>query len=212
MKTIREELSFFERMIKGLAAQFGEKCEIVLHDLSNDYNHTIIAIENGHVTGRSVGDCGTNLGLEVLRGTAEQGDQYCYYLQTKDGKTLRSSSIYIYDDDGKPIGSICINWDLSDIIYSSAVLEKIISHQPNQKVSEIITNNVRDLLEELIQESIRFVNKPVINMEKEDKVKGLNYLDKKGAFLIKYASARIADVYGISKNTLYNYLEKPINE
>ena len=212
MKTVRDELSFFERMIKGIAAQFGEKCEVVLHDLSEDYNHTIIAIENGHVTGRSVGDCGTNLGLEVLRGSTEPGDQFCYYTQTRDGKTLRSSSIYIYNDDGEPIGSICINWDLSDIIYSSAVLEKIINHQPNQKVTEIITNNVRDLLEELIQESIRFVNKPVINMEKEDKVMGLNYLDKKGAFLIKYASARIADVYGISKNTLYNYLDKTMND
>ena len=56
-------------IMKLIAAEFGPQCEIVLHDWSKEYDKTIIAIENGHVSGRKVGDGGSNLGLEVMRGT-----------------------------------------------------------------------------------------------------------------------------------------------
>lgn len=208
LKSIKEELPFFQKLIKGIAAQFGDQCEVVLHDYSEEYNHTIIAIENGHVTGRKVYDCGTNLGLEILRGLTGQEDQYNYLTKTKDGKILRSTSIYIHGDDDSLIGSICINWDVSDFVYSANALNKLANISQPQQVNEIITDNVSDLLDALIQESISQVGKPVINMSKEEKIAGLKYLDKKGAFLVKRASDRVAKVYGISKNTLYNYLEK----
>ena len=50
-------LQFMLQLAKGLARQFGPNCEVVVHDLdSNDPNSSIVAIENGHVTGRKVGD------------------------------------------------------------------------------------------------------------------------------------------------------------
>ena len=50
-------LEFLLRLAKGLARQFGPNCEVVVHDLaSNDPERSIVAIENGHVTGRKVGD------------------------------------------------------------------------------------------------------------------------------------------------------------
>lgn len=45
---------FIKRLAKGVAAQFGEDCEVVIHDLSSaEKESTIIAIENGHVTHRA---------------------------------------------------------------------------------------------------------------------------------------------------------------
>ena len=42
---------------KGIASKFGPNCEVVVHDLAtNDPERSIVAIENGHVTGRKVGD------------------------------------------------------------------------------------------------------------------------------------------------------------
>ena len=207
LKSIQDELPFFQKLLKGIVAQFGEQCEAVLHDYSQEYNHTIVAIENGYITGRKVGDCGTNLGLEILRGSAKDDDQYNYLTRSKDGKILRSSSVYIHADDGSLIGSLCINWDVSNLVYSANVISKL-ANADVQQVNEIITDNVSDLLDALIQESIAQVGKPVVNMTKEEKIIGLKYLDKKGAFLVKRASDRVAKVYGISKNTLYNYLEK----
>ncbi|MGI5967932.1 MAG: PAS domain-containing protein, partial [Anaerotruncus rubiinfantis] len=80
-------------VIQVLASHFGETSEFVLHDLTNGYESTIFAIENGHVTGRKVGDCGSNLGLEVLRGTVTEDRRLNYITKTKTGRTLRSSTL-----------------------------------------------------------------------------------------------------------------------
>lgn len=206
MQSISKESDFFNRLIKGIGAEFGKNCEVVLHDYEQDYDRTIVGIENGHVTGRSVGGCGTNLGLEVLRGTEKNGDKYNYFTQTKDGKILRSTSIYIRDDNEKAIGALCINWDVTEIYSCTQVMRDFVRPDEAENVQEFHTDNVSDLLDALIQNSFNYVGKPVAAMTKEDKIKALKYLDDKGAFLIKKAADRIIKFYDISKNTLYNYL------
>lgn len=206
MQSISKESDFFNRLIKGIGAEFGKNCEVVLHDYEQDYDRTIVGIENGHVTGRSVGGCGTNLGLEVLRGTEKNGDKYNYFTQTKDGKILRSTSIYIRDDNGKAIGALCINWDVTEIYSCTQVMRDFVRPDEAEHVQEFHTDNVSDLLDVLIQNSFNYVGKPVAAMTKEDKIKALKYLDDKGAFMIKKAADRIIKFYDISKNTLYNYL------
>lgn len=44
-------------------------------------------------------------------------------------------------------------------------------------------------------------------MNKEDKMEFLSILDKKGAFLIAKSSEKICGYLGISKFTLYKYLD-----
>lgn len=56
MESISQELSFLTEMAKGITAQFGDNCEVVVHDWSKPVDSTIVIIENGHVTGRKVGD------------------------------------------------------------------------------------------------------------------------------------------------------------
>ena len=46
-------------LVQGLAEMFGPECEVVLHDI-NAVPHSIVAIENGQVTGRTVGDVPTD--------------------------------------------------------------------------------------------------------------------------------------------------------
>lgn len=201
-------MEFLNQLVKGIAAQFGKKCEVVLHDYAQPYDKTIVLIENSSVTGRKIGDCGTNLGLEILRGKIQEGDKYNYITQTKDGKILKSTSLYLKNEEKDIIGSLCINWDITEFYACEATIRNtIMVSAPNENVNEIITDNVSELMDSLIQESIKFIDKPVKLMEKEDKIRGVKYLDDKGVFLIKKSSDRVAKFYGISKNTLYNYLD-----
>ena len=50
-----ERLSLLRQMAHGLAVQFGPACEVVIHDLTDGPEHTVVHIENGHVSGRSLG-------------------------------------------------------------------------------------------------------------------------------------------------------------
>jgi len=212
LKNIESEKKNLIKIMHGIAKQFGNGCEVVLHDFGRDHDHTILAIENGQVTNRRADGPITSHGLEVMRGTKPATDEYNYINQTQNGKLLRSSSIYLNDDDGKVVGSLCINLDITNLIATRNMLDNLIYVQgesaPQQMdTAEIVTNDVNEMLDILIQKSIRYVGVPVATMTREDKMKGLQYLDERGAFLIKKSSDRIAQSYDISRFSLYNYLD-----
>lgn len=208
MESINQEKEFLDLLIKFIATQFGDRCEVVLHDLERPYDNTIVAIENGHVTGRKVGGPGTNLGLEILRGQVEDGNRFNYITQTKDGRVLRSSSMYLKNSEGKTIGSICINFDISDLMVAEEALKSLTVRGLQPVVQESFVSNVNDLLDSLILEAQELIGNPVISMTKEDKMKFIQFLDQKGAFLIKKSGDKVCEYLDISKYTLYNYLEE----
>ena len=43
-------LDLLKQIAHGLAQQFGDSCEIVIHDVRHGVENTILYIENGHVT------------------------------------------------------------------------------------------------------------------------------------------------------------------
>ena len=73
---------------------------------------------------------------------------------------------------------------------------------------ESIPTNVNDLLEDLLEQSVRLVGKPVALMNKEDKIKALKFLNDAGALLITKASEKLTAYFGISKYTLYSYIDQ----
>ena len=120
-------LQFLFQLAKGIASQFGPNCEVVVHDLdSNDPESSIVAIENGQVTGRKVGDGPSHVVLETLRGDREKlQDHLCYLTKTKDGKILKSTTIYIRNDDGTPIGIFGINYDITLLLAMENMLRQL---------------------------------------------------------------------------------------
>ncbi|MGF7031100.1 putative transcriptional regulator YheO [Paenibacillus mucilaginosus] len=208
MESIRDEFDFLSVLVKGIAAQFGENCEVVLHDLTGSYESTIVAIENGHITGRKVGDPGTNLGLELLRGSQVDGNRFNYVTQTKDGRMLRSTSMYMKNAEGRTVGALCINFDITDLMVAERTLHSLTAANLQPEVKESFVSNVSDLLDALIQEAQEDVGRPVALMTKEDKMRMIALLDRKGAFLIKKGGEKICAYLNISKYTLYNYLEE----
>jgi predicted transcriptional regulator YheO len=209
MNHIEDESHFLKQVLTMLASQFGERCEVVLHDLTKDYNHTIVDIRNGQITGRKIGGCGSNLGLEVLNGSVEDGDRFNYITTTPDGKILRSSSIYIRNSEGEAIGSICINLDITDSIRFEGFLRRYnnFAATPESAPSEFFAQDVNSLLDYMIQEAAKLVGKNPPDMNKDERLIFLSYLDPKGALQISKSAERICKALGVSKFTLYNDLD-----
>ncbi len=206
MSYVQDNFDLLSRIGKCIAKMFGPNCETVLHDLTLPYDHTIVAIENGQVTGRKVGDSGTNTGLELLRGTAKCTDRYGYVNQTDDGRILRSASLYITDDSGKVCGSLCINFDVTDFVAGARSANYFSNINDGDRVEEFFTGNVDRLLDSMLSEAVRKCGKDVEEMTKDDKTAVVKHLDAKGAFLIKKSAERIAKFLNVSRFTLYNYL------
>ena len=202
------KLEELRHIARGIAAQFGPNCEVVVHDLSQHPDHTIVAIENGHVSGRKVGDGASNVVLERMEHQDQEAQDHLSYLtRTPDGKVLKSSTIYIRNSRGKVTAILAINFDISALMMAAGAVRDFISVPEPQPAEPEKIVNVNDLLEELIQQSVALVGKPVVLMNKEDKIRAIQFLSQNGAFLVTKSGDKIAKHFGISKYTLYSYLD-----
>lgn len=209
METNRLEM--LKQIAAALAAQFGPNCEVVIHDLAaQNAEHPIVHIENGHVTGRRVGDGPSKVVMEhILHGDEDPRDHLAYLTRTPDGKILKSSTVYIRNSRGKVTAILSINYDISALLMVDNAISGLVS-TPNttQEEQERITIfNVNDMLDELIEQSVALVGKPVALMNKDDKVRAIQFLSQHGAFLITKSGDKVARYFGISKYTLYSYID-----
>ncbi|WP_442873718.1 helix-turn-helix transcriptional regulator [Dysosmobacter sp.] len=202
-------LEMLKQIAAGIAAQFGSNCEVVIHDVSGkNMDHSIVHIENGHVSGRKVGDGGSHVVVEQMIQEDAQPEDYLGYLtRSPNGKVLKSSTMYIRNSRGKVVALLSINFDISALsMVDAAVRELVMPRDQTQMEPEKIVN-VNDLLEDLIQQSVALVGKPVAMMNKEDKVRAIQFLNQNGAFLVTKSGDKIAKYFGISKYTLYSYID-----
>ncbi|MCQ2563154.1 MAG: helix-turn-helix transcriptional regulator [Mogibacterium sp.] len=204
------EFEFAKRMAKGLAGQFGQNCEVVIHDLrGNDLEHSIVAIENGHVTGRSIGDGPSHIVLESLKGDPKMlQDRISYLTRTSDGRVLKSTTLFIRDDEDRIIGLLGINYDISMLVSLEGSLRDFTGQDRLTSEPEAISRTVADLLDELLERSVSLVGKPTAMMSKDDKIRAIRFLDDNGAFLITKSGPKVCQYFGISTYTLYSYLDE----
>lgn len=201
-------LDFMKRLARGLAEQFGSDCEVVVHDLTReDHDNTIVAIENGHVSGRTLGDGPSRVALEAMRGGKAE-DRLNYFTKSRDGRMLRSSTIFIRDESGKATGILAINYDLSKLLVAEQAIHALMRGvDDSQPAPASIATNVNDLLDQLIEQSVDMIGKPVPLMTKEDKMRAIQFLSDAGAFLITRSGDKISNFFGISKYTMYTYFD-----
>ena len=101
-------------------------------------------------------------------------DKLSYLTRTHDGRILKSSTIYIRDEEGGVAAIFAINYDITGLLAVEGSLHSLISTgggDQNDSEPESIPLNVNDLLDELISQSIKLVGKPVAMMNKDDKIK-----------------------------------------
>jgi len=197
-------------LVKGIAATFGSRCEVVLHDFT-DLQHSIVAIENGHVTGRSSGSPMTESSLKLVQNGKVDEDIINYTGKSADGRVLKSTTVFIKDEHLKVIGCFCINFDITELVGARSVLNDImkISEDFQERQSDPKNLNVVSVvLTDLVKETLDEVGKPIIYLSKDDKVMMVDRLDQKGAFLIKGAIDYVANVLCVSRYTIYNYLDE----
>lgn len=198
-------LNFVSRLTDALGQTFGKFCEIVVHDFSSPES-SIIAIANGSLTGREVGDTLDALGFQLIK-NHPASDLLNYRTKTKDGKELRSSSIFLRDEKGHIFGALCINIDVSSLLKAQEWLLEAMGSS-STAIDERFEHSVDEVLETLIQNAISSIGKKTADLTREDKVAIVAYLETKGAFLIRYSVERVAELLGMTKYTIYNYLDE----
>lgn len=188
---------------EGVCAVMGEWCEVVIHDL-RDLEHSIVHI-SGDVTGRQVGGHLTDLGLANIRsGRTEPLLNYTAF--SDDGKTLKSSSVFVHDENGRPVAAFCINLNVTPLLLFQRFLRTLPAGQEEPDVSESFSPDLGQMVETMIAECAYQVGKPISLMSKSDRMQVVKLLDERGVFQLRKSVPLVAERLGVTQKTVYNYL------
>lgn len=198
----------------GIADSFGSDCEVVIHDLHTvDTADTIVYIRNGHVTGRKVGDGPSRVvlkSMEAMQRGELLSERHAYETRTSDGRILKSTTMFIRSEQEIYRYILGFNLDITALVNARKALQNIESfaYSGDSEAEVNIPINVNDLLDSLIAQSVELIGKDPSEMTKDEKIRAIRFLDSSGAFLITRSGDKVADYYGISKFTLYSYIDK----
>lgn len=179
----------------------GEGCEVVIHDFSH-LDASIVHI-TGNVTGRKVGGPLTDLGLAVLRQGQVPDALIGYTTYTPDGRKLRSTSIFLKDQDGVPFGCVCINVDSS----------RLPPHHDNRNMAmhvgngpvETFAHSPQAVIDNIFDRLMAGAQGPVDDLSRQDRLELVQGLDEAGVFSLRGATQIVADLLRVTRATVYTY-------
>lgn len=206
------------RITPDLATAIGNKAEAVLHDFAFLPN-SIVSIGGADLTKRVIGGPTTDVLLRQLRATDPHN--LINYSTVINDRPLRSSTLIVSDSNRTPIGALCLNVDISDWNTLRDLLETLTSithpsssnpaydlHSPTTPLSEAFPQTVEELTSSMIDTAIAKTKIPVTLMKKPQKLDIVRDLDNRGIFLVRDAVETVADALGVTRFTIYNYLNE----
>ncbi|GAA0182662.1 hypothetical protein SH2C18_50000 [Clostridium sediminicola] len=203
-------LENLKSVAKGMQETLGPKAEIAIHDLSNPESSLVFIV--GELTHRELGCSVTDLVFTTIRNENDPKDIINYRSKNKDGRVFKSSTMFIRNEQRNVIGCFCTNYDITELLYAKTCITDFCESQDKNGLvndyKENFVGDVNDVLKQLIKESKDRIGKPISFMDKEDKLKVIDFLDKRGVFMIKSSVEIIAEDLGVSRYTIYNYLKE----
>lgn len=224
----------FTILVDFLGKALGPDYEVTLHDLDPE-NNCIVAIANGRISGRNVGSPLTNVALKMIAQKQYENTDYNlnYTGLLASGKTIRSSTMFIKDDDGEPVGLLCINFDdsrfhsLSDSILKLVHPDDFVHHHyfpmdasskrshsfspPDDETAENFHNDVAGLMKEIFDEAAGMINVPLDRLTQAERTQFIAQLHERGLFRLKGAVQYAAEQLSCSQASIYRYLSKVKN-
>lgn len=206
-------------VVPMLAAMAGTHLEVVLHDVGRPEN-SVVAIANGHISGRVVGSSvlegphGDKGFAAATRVISTKGAVHSvvdgYTTVTADGRTLKSASAIFRDASGVPFATLCLNADVSVFQATHAWMEQMLqpfrqaqAEQAAQAGPAAAAPQMDTLMQEIIGDAA-----PLAAMSKEEKIQAVREMQRRGLFIVKGGVQRAAAALQVSRFTIYNYMEE----
>jgi len=193
----------------------GEKCEVILHDLS-DIEHSIIYILNSQISGRQVGGSITKYALDlVMKHDDVKQDHYVNYIgkNERTGKLMRSSTLFIRNESKETIGLLCVNIDITDYVRLRDELNGLIrfnleQYEDKPEEPERFDLSIDEIVSEIV-DSVLLDSQVDISNTTQTERKDLVYkMHNRGVFKFKGAVNHVSTRLDVSPQTLYRYIKE----
>lgn len=214
-------LQQYVKLTEFLGLALGPDYEVALHDLT-DKNRSIIAIANGHISGRGIGAPLTNVGLSILMDKSyETQDWLLHYSGVSvSGKQLRSCTMFI-KQGGRLIGMLCVNFDGSRYQAVSRQILRLCHpdcfagrpSQPETSVesappcrTETFRNSTEAVALDAIHHELERLGVSAERLTSGERLRIITALEESGIFLLKGSVKDVAAGLRCSQASVYRYL------
>lgn len=208
-------LNFLNRTAEAIAVTFGPNCETLIHDMSQP-GHPILAIYNGHVSGRQVGSRADIYGdvSSVEQHTKEMldannrvigGKDYInQFAVTAQGKTVKSTTVIYSGEDY--IYALGINFDYSPFAAAVNALSSLST--VDGSLMHSMRTEVENQLGVIYNSCLMEMEMPLEKMKKKERTRLVTRLYEENAFSYPKAVTYIAKMMNVSRYTIYKYLHE----
>lgn len=192
-------------LVEGIVKLFYPYVEGAVHDLRKG---KVVALYN-NISKRKVGDPSavTELGINPV----DFPDVFDPYYKTNwDGRRLKCISVTIRDNDGAPVGLVCINFDISVFESMGTQLEQILAlfNKDGLNPVEQFADNWQQQVSDFIDGYAQTHGIAIWAMTKEQKSALVNEMYDHSLFNYRDAATHVARKLGVSRTTIYNYLKE----
>ncbi|MHC1723102.1 MAG: transcriptional regulator [Aminipila sp.] len=218
MKSDRK-LKKYIPLVEFLGTACGRNFEVILHDISNP-KCSVIAVKNGHLSGRKIGDPMTDLSIKIMNDNEHLKKDFIanYEGRLKNGKIFVSSTYFIKEDN-ELIGMLCINHDPSIVMQLDRQVKELMnsfnilsSEEDKASYTETLDGSINNISYSIIHKAISRLNVQPFRMTPDEKIKVIKELERQGIFTTKGSISQTAKELNISEPTVYRYLKKIRNE
>lgn len=218
----------YSSLVHFLGEALGPCYEVVLQDTSGEKGG-IVAIANGEISGRHVGSPLTGSAIRMIMSRKyEETDMVLNYRGVlKDGRTIRSSTKFLYDENGKLAGLLCINFDptpfrnmartLTETIHPNDFIRHYLEpamteNAPSRELApiagptEYFSADSTSLMNDLFTETTASTGLPTSRLKQEEKILLITKLYESGLFKLKGSVEFAAEKLDCSQASIYRYL------
>jgi len=223
----REFLEQYIPLLNFFSEVCGGEYELVLHDVARP-EASIVAIRNGHISGRSVGSTMSEYAptfIQLIQSGGFDEDMVAHVDRTTTGRILESHTFFIKDSKGELRGMICANHDVTDLLkLHDALHEKIrtlngLSREFAERTKEETAgleaifekerhSNLDGLMDVIIEQALAECGQAPEEMTPADRMRFVGILKSRRFFSMKGAVEKVAGRLGVSEATVYRYLKK----
>jgi len=216
-------LKQYSILVEFLGKALGPDYEVALYDIGSETN-SLVAIANGYISGRAIGAPMTNMALNTMSNKLYKNSNYKlnYHGISKDQRILRSSTMFIKDENEELVGMLCINFDDSKFVnlsneilklcHPNELIEKHCTYESINTLSddevETFSGSISEVTETVLNKVLASKNIPIDRLTQDERLDVIDMLIQKGVFMLKGAVSEVAKQLHCSEPTIYRYINK----
>ena len=202
-ETAESRLAELAPVAEAIATLFNPQAEVVIHDLASGQ----IAYIANNISRRQVGDPSLNDLQDI--GDLDEDVIGPYGKTNFDGRSLKSVTAVLRNQQQQPYGLMCINFDIALFESARTILSALTSlHTIGQQPPALFRADWQESVNKAIAEHLKNKGLAMSALAKQDHAEIIATLDRDGFLAIRNVVPYLANLFGISRATVYKHLKK----